>query len=137
MNNGQNFDPMTGQPINNGVSQPQSQPQNVQTYAEPVNNGGGKKPGLIILGVLVGFVVLGFIIFFVISSNSNKFVCTSSQGNITLMYNDKGLTGYRANGIDYDYDGQSDYAKQVGIEQYLNEFSAMFSQNFSGVCEKK
>lgn len=144
MNTEQNFDPVTGQPINSEVnpvkdSQPTSEPANPVQTQDPVveeSKGSGGKVLLIIGCVILGFIILGIVIFFVISSNSNKLVCTSSQGTITLMYNDNELTGYKANGIGYDYDQQSDYAKQVGIDEYLNEFSQMFSQKFAGACEK-
>lgn len=95
------------------------------------------KKALIIIGSFaVGIVILGIVIFSVISITSKKMVCKSSEGNITIMYNDKTLTGYTANGISYDYDGQKEYAVQVGIDAYLTEFANWFSNNTTGTCSR-
>ena len=75
-------------------------------------------------------------IFSITSSNSDKLVCKSKEGNITIMYNDKTLTGYTANGISYDYDGQKEYADQVGVDAYLTEFATWFSNNTTGTCSR-
>lgn len=95
-----------------------------------------KKTLMIIGGIVVGLVVLGVIIFFVISVSSKKLVCKSDKGNITIMYNDKTLTGYTAKGISYDLDTQKSYAEKIGIEAYLEEFSTLFSNNTTGSCTK-
>ena len=78
-----------------------------------------KKTLMIIGGFVVGIIILGVIIFSVISATSKKMVCKSDEGNITIMYNDKTITGYTANGISYDYDGQKEYADQDGVDAYL------------------
>ena len=65
-----------------------------------------KKVLMIIGGIVVGVVVLGVIIFVVVSSTSKKLVCKSNEGNITIMYNDKTITGYTAVGLSYDLDNQ-------------------------------
>lgn len=95
----------------------------------------------IILGVFVGLIVLLLIGIFgiigIISDSSNKFVCTSKKGNITLMYNDEEILGYTASGITYDLDQQKEYSKQVGVEAYLEEFNDWFEKNTSGTCVKE
>lgn len=93
-----------------------------------------KKILIIIGGITISVVVLFILVFSVVSANSKKMVCTSDVGNITLMYNDNGLTGYTAVNISYDLDAQKKYAKQVGIEAYLTEFSIWFTSNTKGVC---
>lgn len=85
---------------------------------------------------LVSIIILGIIIFGIVSATSKKLVCTSNEGNITIMYNNKSITGYTANGIVYNLDEQKEYAKQVGIESYLDEFSAWFKTNTTGSCAK-
>ncbi len=95
-----------------------------------------KKALMIIGGIVVGVIIIGIIIFFVVSKTSKKLVCKSNEGNITIMYNDKTLTGYTARGISYDLDVQKSYAEQVGIEAYLEEFSTWFSNNTTGSCTK-
>lgn len=95
-----------------------------------------KKILIIIGGFIIGIIILGIIIFSAISATSKKMICKSNEGNITIMYNDKTLTGYTANRISYDYDGQKKYANQIGINAYLTEFATWFSNNTTGTCSK-
>ncbi len=96
-----------------------------------------KKVLIIIGSVLLGFVTLGCVIFAIVSLTSHKLRCTSSRGDITIMYNDEQITGYNAKNISYDMDGANDYVKEVGgIENYLIEFNDWFVENTSGTCEK-
>ena len=95
-----------------------------------------KKILMIIGGVVLGVVLLGGIVIFVISSTSNKLVCKSNEGNITIMYNDKTLTGYSAKGISFDYDGQKKIAEQIGVDVYLTEFATWFGNNTTGTCTR-
>ena len=92
---------------------------------------------MVIGGVVVVVGVLLFVIFTFVSSSSNKLVCESKEGNITLMYNDDKIVGYSAKNITYDLDQQQDYAKEVGIDSYMDEFSTWFESNTSGTCTKE
>lgn len=92
---------------------------------------------MVIGGVVVVVGVLLFVIFTCVSSSSNKLVCESKEGDITLMYNDKEIVGYSASNITYDLDQQQDYAKEVGIDSYMDEFSTWFESNTSGTCTKE
>ena len=94
-----------------------------------------KKILMVIGGIVVGILVLGVVIFGVTSLTSKKLVCKSSEGNITIMYNDKIITGYTANGISYDLANQQKYADQVGIYAYMKKFSTWFSSNTTGICK--
>lgn len=94
-----------------------------------------KKVLMVIGGIVVAIVVIVIIIFVFVYSTSEKLVCKSEEGNITIMYNDKTITGYTANGISYDLDGQKEYAEQIGIDAYIEEFSRYFSNNTTGNCE--
>lgn len=96
-----------------------------------------KKILMIVGGVVVSIFALVAIIFTVVSLTSSKLVCESPEGNITLMYNSETITGYTAVGVSYELDEQKMYAKQVGIEAYLEEFSLWFSNNTSGQCVYK
>ena len=95
-----------------------------------------KKALLIIGGIVLGIIVLAFVIIFIVAASSKKLVCTSSEGNITILYNDKTITGYTASNIDYDLDGQKEIADKIGVESYLAEFSAWFSSNTTGSCTR-
>lgn len=96
-----------------------------------------KKVLTIIGGIVVGLIVLGGVIFFFVSMTSNKLICKSSLGNITIMYNDKELTGYKTSGMSYQFDDQKEYAKTIGIANYIEEFKEWFIKNTEGTCEKK
>ena len=86
--------------------------------------------------IIDGIVILEVVIFVIVSATSNKIVCKSDEGDITIMYTTKGITGYTANGIYYDLDDQQDYAEQVGTDAYLDEFATWFSNNTTGTCSR-
>ena len=96
-----------------------------------------KKVLTIIGGIVVGLIVLGIAIYFFVSLTSNKLVCKSSLGKITIMYNDKELTGYKTTGMSYQFDNQKEYAKKIGVDNYIEEFKEWFIKNTEGTCEKK
>ena len=146
-NNQVNFDPVTGQPVQNGVNpiNNQSQPVNPQYQQQMPNyndfskqkNNTLKIVFMVIGGIVVFFVVLWCVVFFGISGSSKKLVCKSNEGNITIMYTEKQITGYTSNGITYDLDGQKQVAQQIGIESYLSQFESWFAANTTGTCERK
>lgn len=94
-----------------------------------------KKILMIFGGITLGVIILFIMVFTITSANSNKLVCESAEGNITIMYNDKTITGYTAVGFSYDLDGQKEYAEQVGIDAYVKEFSEWFNSNTTGSCK--
>lgn len=91
----------------------------------------------IIGAVVVGFIILGTVIFSVVSTNSNKLICKSSEGNITIMYNNSTITGYTATQISYNMDQQKTVASRIGIDNYISQFTAWFEQNTTGTCSVK
>ena len=91
---------------------------------------------IIIGGLFLGLVIVVAIILIVTSLTSKKLVCKSNEGNITIMYNDKTITGYTTKGITYDMDGQKQIAEQIGIESYITQFESWFKTNTTGSCTK-
>lgn len=89
---------------------------------------------VIIIGGIVGLIVLFIVIFSIVFANSKELVCKSKEGNITIMYDDKTITGYTAAGLTYDLDGQKKYAEQIGVDAYMKEFTIWFENNTSGTC---
>lgn len=90
---------------------------------------------LAIIGVVVVVLIILFVVIFsIISSSSEKLVCKSNEGNITIMYNNSGITGYTARNMSYDIDTQKEYAKEIGMENYITEFNDWFISNTSGYC---
>ena len=95
------------------------------------------KKALIIIGIVVGIIVVASVILLGgVFSSSNKFVCKSDKGNITIYYNDKALTGYTAVGIEYNLDDQNKIAKEIGVKKYLEDFNQWFVTNTGGICDK-
>lgn len=95
-----------------------------------------KKVLTVIGGLFLGLVIVVAIILIVTSLTSKKLVCKSNEGNITIMYNDKTITGYTAKDITYDMDGQKQIAEQIGIESYITQFESWFKTYTTGSCTK-
>jgi len=114
--------------------------QNIQPnmyYTQQPNNKNKKsivKFLIIIGGIILAVIILFIIIFSIVSTNSKKLNCKSNLGNITIMYNDKTITGYTATGLTYDLEGQKKYAEKIGIDSYIQEFTIWFENNTDGSC---
>ena len=128
--------------------QEQAQAPSVSTENQQVNSTPQKsnktlKIVLIALGAFfAGIILIVAVIFLIITvfvNSSSKLVCKSKEGNITISYNDKTITGYTANGITYDFDGQKLIADRIGSKEYINQFDIWFRSHTSGTCtnEKK
>ena len=122
---------------NLGQGMTYQQNQNTSYVQQPKRKNPVIKIFAIIGGFVVGIIVLAVVIISIVSANSNKLVCKSNEGNITIMYNDNEITGYTASGMSYDLDQQKSYAKQVGVQAYLDEFSTWFETNTTGSCSVK
>lgn len=83
--------------------------------------------------LIIGLIVGG--IFLYVYMSSDKFVCKSDEGSITLMYKDETLKGYTANGINYDMDVAKNSIKIVGMKEYLRQFKEWFESNTTGTCD--
>ena len=94
-----------------------------------------KKFLMIFGGVVLALIVLIVVLVVFVFSTSDKLVCKSDQGNITLYYKKDKITGYTANGITYDMDQQNEVAKQLGMDNYISEFKVWFESNTTGTCE--
>jgi len=116
---------------------------------EPVTNTKPAKPkskkvrnvviiiSVILVVVVIAVIALFVFIFSLVSSNSNQLVCKSTQGNITIMYDDSNIVGYTASGMSYDLDQQKKVANQIGIDNYVSQFSDWFKTNTDGSCSIK
>lgn len=91
---------------------------------------------MVIGGIVVGIILLFLVIFGFVSLTSKKLVCKSDEGNITIMYNKDNITGYTAKNITYDLEGQKNIAKQIGVTEYLDEFTKWFETNTTGTCKR-
>lgn len=91
----------------------------------------------IFFGIIILIVVITILGILITSASSKKLVCTSNEGNITIMYNDSELKGYTAKGLEFDFDEQKNIADDLGIDAYLEQFDSWFQENTSGACEQK
>lgn len=102
-----------------------------------------KKNNIIILVVvvviifIVAIISLVGVLFINVSNSSNKLICQSKEGNITLMYNSQELIGYTTSGMKYDLDEQKEYASEIGINAYIEEFKNWFENHTTGTCKKQ
>ena len=94
-----------------------------------------KKILMIIGGIVVGVAIIVALLFLFVYTTSDKFVCKSDEGSITLMYKGEELKGYTAKNISYDMDVAKNSIKLVGMEEYLKQFKIWFESNTSGTCE--
>lgn len=125
-NHSYEYDQKSGQPITNNYNQPVKNSKNVII-----------KVLAIIGGIVVGIIVLLVVVFSLVSLNSNKLICKSSEGNITIMYDDSTINGYTASGISYDLDQQKIVSDQIGIDSYISQFSTWFETKTTGSCSIK
>jgi hypothetical protein len=138
-NNAQNFNQPTPDNNNipsNGMNFNQPLPNNINSNNQNVKK--SKNTIIIALAIIGGFIVVIIIllvaIISIVSSNSNKLVCKSNEGNITIMYDDSTINGYVATGITYDFDQQKEVANQLGIDSYISQFTTWFETNTTGTC---
>jgi len=97
-----------------------------------------KKVLTVVGGLVVGAVVIGVAVVVITYFTSKKLVCEANEGNITIMYNDTTIKGYKAKGMSYNLDEQKKYAEQIGVEAYLTEFETWFNNNTTnGSCTRK
>lgn len=91
------------------------------------------------LFLLLIYAIVSIIVYFVNNiKTENILSCESPEGNITLYYDDdNNINGYYQINIDYDLDEQKKVAKQIGMDQYIEDFSLWFSSNTSGTCQKE
>lgn len=85
---------------------------------------------------VIGAAVVALVVFLVITYfNSDKLVCKSNEGDITILYKNGKITGYTASNIEYDLKGQQEIAEKIGIDEYLRQFEIWFASNTTGKCE--
>ena len=110
-----------------------------------VNNPAPKKKSHLglILGIVFGALFLFIVGIFVIAilitgairdSADYHLVCTADDMDITIDYNDSGIIGYSASGMTYDFDEQSELAKEHGVDSYMEQFNDWFEKNSNGSC---
>ncbi|MDD3186872.1 MAG: hypothetical protein PHD02_00120 [Bacilli bacterium] len=69
---------------------------------------------------------------------SNRLVCTSAAGDITIYYNENEIIYYTSTGvITYNIESQNSYAKKIGITAYIDNFETWYQDTMNGTCKRK
>ncbi len=101
----------------------------------------------LILGIIFGVLFLLIVIIVIVAllfvrssknvepiDNTKHLVCTSSEGKITLNYNDDEIIDYTADKITYNQESQQKLFEKYGAESYMEQFNTWFEKNTSGTC---
>ena len=85
---------------------------------------------------IIGAAVVGLLVFVAITYfTSDKLVCKSDEGDITIMYRDGKITGYTGVNITYELEKQQKIAEEIGIDEYLKQFTLWFESETTGTCK--
>lgn len=103
-----------------------------------MKNSKTKKLLTICISIIFTVAIVGVGIVMLDSFHTQKLECESSSGRITITHDSNSITGYTATAnIDYDLDGQNEYAHRVGMSTYLAEFQNWFVFHTDGVCRER
>ena len=129
----QNFNQMNIQQPQQNFNQVNAQPE------QPAKKSSSGTVVIVIIVVVVLALVAVAVLFLLgVIGSSSKLVCESSEGNITLLYNEKEIVGYTSTGrLSYDLEGQKAIAERIGVEEYMYEFEIWFKTNTTGTCKRK
>jgi len=138
MNNGVNnnngnivgYDTNTGQPIYQNIPKNNNKPSKVLIIVLII-------VGIFFFLIFIGIIVGVFALSSLVSDNTNKLVCKSNEGNVTILYTENGVVGYTAVGIDFDLDSAQSEAYSMGVDNYLEEYKSNFESTTSGKCTYK
>ena len=86
----------------------------------------------VIGGITLTVFGVGAVVVLVINFMQHKLICTSDIGDITITYNDKNVTKYKASGFQYNLESQQRYIEDVGIDTYIVEFKDNFREVTKG-----
>lgn len=98
-----------------------------------------KKKIITISSVIVIIIIVILGVLKLVFNGSEKLVCKSNEGSITIYYKKNKLEGYTKKGrFSYNLDEQEKIVEKIGIEKYLENFEEWFLSSFqNGKCEKK
>ena len=108
-------------------------------YNQPVEEPKPKKKSLLfkVLIVIAIIIVIIIALFIYTDKTSDKLVCKSSKGDITIMYKGEKLKGYKTKNASYDMDSAKELVERYGMEEYLKAFKQWFESESDGTCEYK
>ncbi|MFI3260530.1 MAG: hypothetical protein R3Y13_02325 [bacterium] len=101
---------------------------------------------VIVISILVTiFVVIPVMTIFVVSNIfgylnevlvTSSMNCVASDSNIKIYYEGNQIVDFLAEKVIFDIDDENELVDQIGIETYLNNYSAWYEKNFNGKCER-
>ncbi len=91
----------------------------------------------IIICIISGGVVLLALALILFNSMKKEISCQSDIGSISIFYNRDGIQDFSSSGqISFDSSNQRQIARDIGIDNYLDEFERWFKENTGGTCER-
>ena len=88
--------------------------------------------------VIIGLIVLAIILYNNSKSSYNKKVeCKSEYARVTLYFDDDSITSYTSDGDFVLLDTANAFVKEMGVDNYIEEFISRFEKRYGGTCEIK
>ena len=88
---------------------------------------------IIIIACLFGAIIT--IVVNISNKNSNKLICKSNNGKVTIYYDENGITGNSTTNFKYEYSDEKKRAQELGIHEYLNQYKTWFENTTNGECQ--
>ncbi len=90
-----------------------------------------------IISLIFTAAFIGLLVILTRGFQAQKLSCQSSSGDIIIEFNGQTITGYTASEtLEFDFQGQKEYAERVGLEPYLAEFQEWFTEHTDGACHR-
>ncbi len=69
------------------------------------------------------------------SESSDRLECKSSNGNIMILYDEKGVIGYSTiESLSYDLYDEQEIASKMSASNYINQYKINFENSYDGTC---
>lgn len=84
---------------------------------------------------VIGFIGIILFTFSVVDKNSDKLICTSSKGSITIYFNGDKIQGVASSNIPYERNIEDSKSRNMGQKEYMNAYSTWFTEyTTDGTC---
>lgn len=95
---------------------------------------------ILIIIVVCSLVTLFGFIFIILNDKSNKLICKSERGNITIIYDDEIITNYKSVVVNnsqfvMNYDYSVKLIRKYGLAEFLDALKKLFEEDSNGSCK--
>lgn len=77
---------------------------------------------------------ISYLLLIILEEDTDKLYCVSDSGYISISF-DENLIDFNTDIYVFDMDLDSRYIEKIGIDKYIEEFSAAFNENYEGYCQ--